>query len=168
MATEKEYILARFVVVFTMVVGFIAGYLLYRCILFPTVDVEYDPDVGGVVCEDVYSKDKDPHIEYGELVIEEWVSDDREVIDPEFEITTVVSVFHLFPNYAALNHTYHLDGRSDNGDDVWGWSNCEWQPDHNYAACDIYTVRPEYVLGDPAMATIGHEVWHGVAGSFHD
>ena len=118
-----------------------------------------------VHCERVYGKEKDPHEEQWEL-IEGWISSDRAKVDPEFEITMVVSVFHLFDSYEELQHTYIIDGWGTN--EVDGWSDCEWQKKHNYAACDIFTVRPEYVRDDPAMDTIGHEVWHGVAGDYHE
>ncbi len=100
---------------------------------------------------------------------------EREKVKPEFEITTVVSVFHIYEDYAPLNDAWTiwaLEAYPDNPewaeDDVWGWADCEWQPDMNYAACDIHTIRPTYVRADLAMDTIGHEVWHGVAGAFHD
>ena len=163
------------VVVILMTLSFIAGsetehYFWKEDVVQVTPDKTYDPDVGEVVCGRVYGKEKetDPHIEYGELVIEEWISDDRELVDPEFEITMVVSVFHLYNNYDSLNEVWQTYEGITPGEKQWGWSICEHQQEHNYAACDIYTVRPEYVIGDPAMDTIGHEVWHGVAGEFHE
>jgi hypothetical protein len=92
------------------------------------------------------------------------------VIDTGMENTTVLSVLHLYDDYPALNADYRKRmaerGEETNGD-VWGWSDCEWVPDHNYAGCDIYTVRPTYVHAEMVFDTLGHEVWHGVAGSFH-
>jgi len=175
--TEEEAITsaARFGMVVTLCLGFWLGYSLGSNPREP-VETEfiqsddYDPDVGELVCERVYGKEKetDPHVEYGELVINEWISDDRELVDPEFEITTVVSVFHLYNSYESLNEVWQTYEGITPGETQWGWSLCEHQIEHNYAACDIHTVRPEYVIGDPAMDTIGHEVWHGVAGEFHE
>jgi len=100
---------------------------------------------------------------------------EREKVKPEFEITTVVSVFHIYEDYDLLNEdwtVWALEAYPDNPewaeDDVWGWADCEWQPDMNYAACDIHTIRPTYVRADMVFDTIGHEVGHGIWGAFHD
>ena len=81
-------------------------------------------------------------------------------------ITIIVSVVHYYDDYDELN----LDHMTFTGDDseVWGWSDCEWQPKHNYAACDLYTVLPRLVPDQAAFHTIGHEVFHGSCGSFHE
>jgi len=95
--------------------------------------------------------------------------DDPELVECEFDepITVVVSVLHYYDNYHALNHDYNLTGAT-NGP-VFAWSECEWQEDNNYSACDIYTVHPEFVVADEAMDSLGHEVYHGSCGSeFHD
>lgn len=88
------------------------------------------------------------------------------VLDTGMENTVVVSVLHLYDDYAELNLDYQtLSDQKE--EEVWGWSDCEWQPEQNYAACDIYTIRPTYVHAEMAFDTLGHEVWHGVAGDFH-
>ena len=158
---------ARVGMVVTLILGFIAGYHMHSPSETEFIQSEdYDPEVGEIVCERVYGKEGDPHIEYGALLIEEWVADDRELVLPEHEITTVVSVFHIFDSYEELQHINLVDGWGTG--EVWGWSDCERVETHNYAACDIFTVRPEYVLGDPAFDTIGHEVGHGIWGDFHE
>jgi hypothetical protein len=90
------------------------------------------------------------------------------VIDTGMENTVVVSVLHLYDDYKELNVDYLTHADTDDSDEVWGWSDCEWQPDQNYAACDIYTVRPTYVHAEMAFDTLGHEVWHGATGDFHE
>lgn len=88
------------------------------------------------------------------------------VLDTGMENTVVVSVLHLYDDYAELNLDYQTFS-DQKEEEVWGWSDCEWQPEQNYAACDIYTIRPTYVHAEMAFDTLGHEVWHGVAGDFH-
>ncbi len=110
------------------------------------------------------------YIEYGPAAFdtreEEMANDDREVYDTGMENTIVVLSLHLYDDYEELNLDYQTYVY-DPVDEVWGWSDCEWQQEQNAAFCDIYTVRPEFVRGD-AMDTLGHEVWHAVAGDFHE
>lgn len=42
------------------------------------------------------------------------------------------------------------------------------QPENNYAACDSHTVHPKFVVADMAMDTMGHELYHGSCGDFHE
>lgn len=97
------------------------------------------------------------------------ITDDlaRERVECEFDrpIGIIVSVMHYYASYEDVNLVYKAAGGKE--DDVWGWSLCEWQPSKNYAACDIHTVLPEFVEGD-VMHTIGHEIWHGACGMFHE
>lgn len=104
-----------------------------------------------------------PHL----TVVPLQVVDDREKVECEFDepITIVVSVLHYYDSYEELNHDYQVWGVGVG--EVWGWSTCEWQPENNYAACDIYTVHPVYIHADMAMDTIGHEVYHGSCGGYH-
>ena len=53
-------------------------------------------------------------------------------------------------------------------EEIWGWSNCAWQPEDNWAACDVYVVKPDFVHADMNIDTIGHEILHGSCGDFHD
>lgn len=94
----------------------------------------------------------------------------EEVIDTGMENTIVVVSFHLYETYAELNFDYNTVFKEPDEpeQELWGFSNCEWQPEANAAFCDIYTIRPQFVHSDMAIDTIGHEVWHGVAGPFHD
>jgi len=98
------------------------------------------------------------HMEYGLTV-------GAEAVIPEYDITVVVSILHWYDDYEELN----LDHVALAGDDeeVWGWSNCEWQPENNVSLCDVYSVRPEYLLS-AEIETLGHEILHGAFGSFHE
>ena len=99
----------------------------------------------------------------------------EETIKCKFDkpITVVISVIHYYDDYDELNLDYltMIEDNEDligDGKEVWGWSDCEHQPDVNYAACDIYAVYPELVRDLAAFHTIGHEVFHGSCGSFHE
>ncbi len=108
--------------------------------------------------------DSGPYIEFGATVIDS----DRELVKCEFDepITVILSIMHYYDSYDDLNRD-HLELTGDPSK-VWGWSACEWQPEKNAALCDIYTLMPEYVRGDPAMDTMGHEQTHGSCGDFHE
>lgn len=101
--------------------------------------------------------------------ITEQVFAERERVECQFDkpIGIIVGVMHYYDSYEALNITYQNAGDMDPDEEVWGWSFCEWQPEHNYAACDIHTVLPEFVESN-VMDTIGHEFWHGACGYFHE
>lgn len=118
-------------------------------------------------------REQKPRIEFGPMIVESKLTDDmladKEEVKCEFEepITVVVSVFHYYDNYEDLNRDYTEWYDVDPDEEIWGFSDCEWQPENNYSACDIYTVHPEFVVADMAMDTIGHEVYHGSCGDFH-
>ncbi len=105
-----------------------------------------------------------PRVAYGAAVIE----GARELVECEFDepLTVIVSIMNYYDDYDELN----LDHLTLTGDDteVWGWTNCEWQPEHNVALCDVYTLLPTYVRDDPVLDTIGHEQTHGSCGDFHE
>jgi len=104
-----------------------------------------------------------PRIEYGPAVIERA----QELVECEFpeSITVIVSVMNYYDDYDELNRDHLL--LTGDEETVWGWSACEWQPKHNVAFCDVYTLMPKYVRNDPIMDTIGHEQTHGSCGDFH-
>ncbi len=55
------------------------------------------------------------------------------------------------------------------GQPAAAWSECIWSDDGIMGWCDIYTVEPVEVLGDPHMDALGHEVLHGFWGpDWHD
>ena len=87
------------------------------------------------------------------------------VRDTGMENTVVVLSLHLYDDHEALSKE-HSEIHKDKTE-VYGWSDCELQPEQNVAFCDVYVLRPTYVYSDPAICTLGHEVWHGVAGRFH-
>lgn len=69
----------------------------------------------------------------------------------------------MYLDYIVLMDNAEIDAEEE----IWGWSNCIWQPEDNWAACDVYYVKPEFVHADMNIDTIGHEVTHGVCGDFH-
>lgn len=99
--------------------------------------------------------------------------DVQERVECEFDkpITIVVSVFRWYESHEELNFDYKTliqQGNEGLAEEVWGWSNCEFQPDNDIAICDVYAVVPEFVHADMNMDTIGHEVLHGACGDFHN
>jgi len=116
-----------------------------------------------------------PHIEYGSAVLSNQIVGvpQGEPIDCQFDepVSIVISVLHYYDNYEELNLDWQTYEVAEEDDEVWGFSDCEWQQEHNFAACDVYTVHPKYVDDteeSPVFETIGHEVYHGACGDFHD
>ena len=89
----------------------------------------------------------------------------EKVIDTGMEITVVISTFHLYNDPDVLNKE-HVKLHEDH-ERVRAWSRCKWDEDNNVSFCDIYVLRPKFVYTDKALEALGHEMWHGVAGSFH-
>ena len=115
-----------------------------------------------------------PKITLGPAVIESKpVHDttlDREKVVCEFDkpLKHVILINHWYDDWEALNRDYLLFVEPEFVEEVWGWSKCIWQPDDNWAACDIYAVVPEFIHADMAMDTLGHELLHGACGEFHE
>ena len=99
------------------------------------------------------------------------IGDDMTVeVDCEFDppLKHITLIMNWYDSYDELNFDYQtLVDQSDAPEEVWGWSTCIWQPDDNWAACDIYVVLPEFVHGDMNVDTLGHEVLHGACGAYH-
>lgn len=127
---------------------------------------------GWVSNEERHDRLIDESITFGAVIFESKLTDDmladKEEVSCEFDepITVVVSVLHYYDSYEDLQQAYLTEGWGT--EEVWGWSDCEWQSENNYSACDIHTVHPEFVVADMAMDTLGHEVYHGSCGDFHD
>ena len=51
--------------------------------------------------------------------------------------------------------------------EVHAFSLCETKPDKNFAYCDVYMVKPQYV-DDVRSADFGHEAFHGLFGAYHE
>ena len=111
--------------------------------------------------------------------------DANQIIQCEFDkpITNILSIVRWYDDYETLNDEYHeymqewytqedLDEMGyDPENEIWGWSNCEWQPENDIAFCDVYTVLPTVMIEGEMSAefdTFGHEVFHGACGDFHD
>ena len=78
----------------------------------------------------------------------------------------------LIMNYYDTNEEMYADyillAEPVKHEEIWGWSNCSWQPEDSWAACDIYVVKPDFVHADMNIDTIGHEVEHATCGDYHD
>ena len=45
---------------------------------------------------------------------------------------------------------------------------CEVHPEQNIGWCELWLVKPQTVIGDPFMDSLGHEAAHGFFGDFHE
>ena len=115
-------------------------------------------------------------IEFGPVVLESTVITESEEtleieefaceFDPPLKHITLI--MHYYTDYVTLNEEY-LELNPDEEDEVWGWSDCIWQPKDDWAACDVYLKIPDTVVDvdDYAIETAGHENWHASCGYFH-
>ena len=119
---------------------------------------------------------KEPRIVLGPVVIIETL-DDLNIeefkcqFDPPLKHITLIT--HYYDNYGDLNDYYQEDQELDKATakKIWGWSNCIWQPDDDWSACDLHLRVPqtvEDVAGDYSIETSGHEFWHAACGMFHE
>lgn len=95
----------------------------------------------------------------------------REKIACEFDepLKHLTLINHWYDSNAEMYADYIvLTKEQDQQEEIWGWSNCVWQPDDDWAACDVYLVKPEFVHADMYIDTFGHEAMHGACGNFHD
>lgn len=114
-----------------------------------------------------------PHIVMGPVQFESDVIDmalAREKVKCKFNppLKYVTLINHWFDNNEDMYADYILRAEPNDQEEIWGWSNCVWQPDDNAAWCDIYAVIPEYVTADMNMDTIGHENVHAACGNYHE
>lgn len=82
-------------------------------------------------------------------------------IKPEFNITTTTLIVHWYNTERELQLSLQ-----DN--DIAGFSECELRPDFNTSFCEMWLVTPVNLCDDYAFDTIGHELYHALAGNFHD
>ena len=96
--------------------------------------------------------------------------DMREEVVCEFDepLTHLTLIMHDYPDNEEMYADYITLAEPVEHEEIWGWSNCMWQPDDSWAACDVYYVRPDFVHADMNIDTIGHEVTHGICGDFHE
>ena len=97
-------------------------------------------------------------------------SDMREKMQCDFEepLKHLTLIMHWYDTNAEMYADYIKTVDKVDHEELWGWSDCLWQPDDNFAACDIYVVKPDFVHADMNVDTIGHEVMHAACRSFHD
>ena len=93
----------------------------------------------------------------------------RERVQCEFDepLKYVNLIMHAYDSNEEMYADYILLAEPVEHEEIWGWSNCVWQPEDSWAACDVYYVKPEFVHADMNIDTIGHEVLHGMCGDFH-
>ena len=99
--------------------------------------------------------------------------DMREEVECEFDepLKYLNLIMHAYDTNPEMYADYIVLADNDDLDlseEIWGWSNCMWQPDDSWAACDVYYVKPDFVHADMNIDTIGHEVTHGICGDYHD
>jgi len=94
----------------------------------------------------------------------------REQVACEFDepLKYINLIMHDYDSNEEMYADYILLAEPVEHEEIWGWSNCVWQPDDSWAACDVYYVRPDFVHADMNIDTIGHEVEHAMCGDFHD
>ena len=98
-------------------------------------------------------------------------ADMREPVQCEFEepLKYVTFINHWYDTNEEMYVDYiTLSGDPDPEEEIWGWSNCIWEPKESWAACDMYLVKPEFVHADMYIDTMGHEALHASCGDFHD
>lgn len=97
-------------------------------------------------------------------------SDVREKVMCQFAepIKHVTLVMHWYDTNAELYADYIALADPVESTDVWGWSDCIWQPEDDFAACDVYVMKPDFVHADMNIDTIGHEVMHAACGDYHN
>lgn len=96
--------------------------------------------------------------------------DMRERVKCEFDepLKHISLIMHWYDTNEEMYADYILYADPAEEEAIWGWSQCVWQPDDDWAACDIYVVKPDFVHADMNIDTLGHEVLHGACGGFHD
>lgn len=94
----------------------------------------------------------------------------RELVECEFEepLKYVNLINHWYDSNEEMYADYILLAEPVEHEEIWGWSNCIWQPEDSWAACDVYLVKPDFVHADMNIDTFGHEVLHGACGDYHD
>ena len=97
-------------------------------------------------------------------------SDMREKVQCDFEepLKHLTLIMHWYDTNAEMYADYITLANRVEHEEIWGWSDCLWQPDDDFAACDIYVVKPDFVHADMNVDTMGHEVLHAACGNFHD
>lgn len=96
--------------------------------------------------------------------------DMREQIACEFEepLKYINLIMHHYDTNEEMYADYITLADPVEHEDIWGWSNCVWQPEDSWAACDVYVVKADFVHADMNIDTVGHEVTHATCGDFHD
>lgn len=93
----------------------------------------------------------------------------RERINPEddVEILDIHIKLVLYDSKRDLQRVLKYEGGCRNCSTTEGISLCKRNIDTGTATCLVHTVRSRHV-DDRATRVLGHEVWHGVYGRYHE
>lgn len=84
-----------------------------------------------------------------------------EHVVPEYELEGALVRVHLYDTVAEVQAAV--------GDSTGeAFAAYEVLPELNVSRCEIWAARPRYVLGDPNMDSLGHELMHCIGGAFHE
>lgn len=88
------------------------------------------------------------------------------IVQPTREMTNLLISVNWFDTLDELESVLERrTGEDQTGTE--GYSECETYAERDIGWCEIWVVRPTYVLGDPNMDSLGHEVLHGLMGDYH-
>lgn len=109
---------------------------------------------------------KEPRIILGPAVIQP--ERERAVCEFSEPLKYITLVMHWYDTNEEMYADYIALADPAEHEEIWGWSDCIWQPEDRWAACDVYVVKPDYVRADMNIDTLGHEIFHGACGDFHE
>ena len=95
------------------------------------------------------------------VVLETGIVKPENEINPEFDITNTAIIVNWYDSIEEL--------QADNPDEgnVAGLTLCEYIPEANMSFCVLWLVRPVASDDYYAFDTMGHELYHALAGAFH-
>lgn len=109
-----------------------------------------------------------PRIVMGPVFIEDGGTREEATCEFDKPLKYLNLIMHWYQDYDELYADYILLAQPADKEEIWGWSNCQWQPEDSWAACDVYAVEPDYVHADMNIDTLGHELFHGACGGYHE
>ncbi len=82
-------------------------------------------------------------------------------INPEYNITTTTLIVHWYKTEEQLQESLQ-------DYEIAGITECEMRPDFNTSFCEMWLVTPVDLADYYSFDTIGHELYHALAGDFHE